>query len=187
MPLSRPGVFLLPGDFRFDRIGSRLRTLLGSCVAITLWHPRLRIGGMCHFLLPGRARTPAMPFDGRYADEALALLVEDMAGAGTTPREYEASLYGGGNMFPDIEPCDKESVGHKNAAAAKQLVSNYGIRIKDSSLEGNGHRMVDFDVARGLVTVKHNRPAGEPKQCRRCENRALCHGSARVGANAPQR
>ena len=82
MAISRPGVFLYPGDYHFDRKGSCLRTLLGSCVAITLWHPRLRIGGMCHFLLPGRLRTPSMPFDGKYADEALALLAEEMAAAG---------------------------------------------------------------------------------------------------------
>jgi chemotaxis protein CheD len=31
-----------------------IRTVLGSCVSITLWHPVKRVGGMCHFLLPTR-------------------------------------------------------------------------------------------------------------------------------------
>ncbi len=176
MPTNRLGIFLYPGDYRFDRKSARLRTLLGSCVAIALWHPRLRIGGMCHFLLPGRVRTSSMPLDGNYADEALSLLVEQMAAAGTFPREYEARLYGGGNMFPEMDGCDKNSIGYKNAEAAKQLVNNYEIRIKAESLGGNGRRMVDFDVARGTVTVQHNRLSSEPAQCRRCGNRALCHG-----------
>ena len=47
-------VFLQPGDFYFGEAGTRIRTLLGSCVAITLWHPILHIGGMCHIMLPER-------------------------------------------------------------------------------------------------------------------------------------
>jgi hypothetical protein len=53
-----------------------LRTLLGSCVAITLWHPTRRIGGMCHFLLPERKRRTNEPPDGRYGDEAVAEMVK---------------------------------------------------------------------------------------------------------------
>lgn len=37
---------LAPGDVVFETRPVRLRTLLGSCVAITFWHPHRRIGGM---------------------------------------------------------------------------------------------------------------------------------------------
>jgi Chemotaxis protein; stimulates methylation of MCP proteins len=47
-------IFLQPGDWYFGDRDTRIRTLLGSCIAITIWHPRLLVGGMCHFLLPGR-------------------------------------------------------------------------------------------------------------------------------------
>src|SRR5690606_5865574 len=50
-------VNLLPGALWFGTGDVRLHTLLGSCVAITLWHPRYRYGGMCHFMLPGRSRS----------------------------------------------------------------------------------------------------------------------------------
>ena len=45
---------LMPGDFVFGNSELKLKTLLGSCVAITLWHPDKKIGGMCHYMLPGR-------------------------------------------------------------------------------------------------------------------------------------
>ena len=41
-------VVLGPGDLYFGRGEHQVRTLLGSCVGITLWHPRAYLGGMCH-------------------------------------------------------------------------------------------------------------------------------------------
>ncbi len=45
-------VVLRPGDFHFGGGHTRISTLLGSCVSITLWHPRRLIGGMCHYMMP---------------------------------------------------------------------------------------------------------------------------------------
>ena len=171
-------VFLHPGDYHFDRSGARICTLLGSCIAVTVWHPLLRFGGMCHFLLPKRVRPAVDSFDGKYADEALSLLVEEMRRVGTEPTEYEAKLYGGGNMFPGMVKSPGASIGHLNAVAAKRLVHHYGIRIREESLEGTGHRSVRFDVTSGHVVVKHTRLIVRPSQCRRCMNGSICDGRA---------
>ncbi|MCK6396767.1 MAG: chemotaxis protein CheD, partial [Zoogloea sp.] len=89
-------IFLQPGEVYFGDRGTRIRTVLGSCVSITFWHPRLLLGGMCHIMLPGRiGKAPDEP-DGRYADEAVSLLVDEMRAAGTQPRDYQAKLFGGG-------------------------------------------------------------------------------------------
>lgn len=47
-------VYLLPGEYFVGDARYRIRTVLGSCVSITLWHRRLRIGAMSHFLLSER-------------------------------------------------------------------------------------------------------------------------------------
>ena len=47
-------VVLRPGDFYFGGGRTRISTLLGSCVSITLWHPQRHVGGMCHYLLARR-------------------------------------------------------------------------------------------------------------------------------------
>jgi len=47
-------IVLHPGDWWFGGGDTRARTVLGSCIAITLWHPQLRVGGMCHYMLPQR-------------------------------------------------------------------------------------------------------------------------------------
>ena len=44
-------VFLQPGELYFGDRYTRLRTLLGSCVSIVLWHREALLGGMCHYML----------------------------------------------------------------------------------------------------------------------------------------
>ena len=67
---------LLAGQLYFGGEASVVRTLLGSCVGITLWNPKRRLGGMCHFLLPQRAPDPNGGLDGRFGEEAVQMLVE---------------------------------------------------------------------------------------------------------------
>ena len=62
-PLGGNEIFLQPGEFYFGDAATRIRTLLGSCVAITLWHPARMIGGMCHYMLPNRQKHHG-PLDG---------------------------------------------------------------------------------------------------------------------------
>ena len=79
--------FLQPGEYMFSRRSLRIGTLLGSCIAFTCWHPQLRIGGMCHYLLPARNGSRfGGGLDGRYADEALALLLHKMRQANRSGR-----------------------------------------------------------------------------------------------------
>ena len=68
---GRPGehLMLLPGQWHVGRHVAQMRTLLGSCVAVVLWHPARRLGGMCHYLLPSRRRTPGTPLEGRRSEE----------------------------------------------------------------------------------------------------------------------
>lgn len=77
-------IFLQPGESYFGDKNTRIRTLLGSCVSITLWHPHLLIGGMCHYLLPDRGgKSSTGELDGRYADEAIQILLKEVRAAGT--------------------------------------------------------------------------------------------------------
>lgn len=148
-------IFLQPGEFYFGDRHTRIRTLLGSCVALTLWHPRLAIGGMCHFLLPGRIRDSSQEVDGRYADEAVQWLIDAACAHGTRPQEYEIKLFGGGNMFPGRHRAGGMDVGARNIEAAQGLLALHGLTPRAASVGENGYRNVFFDVATGHVWVRH--------------------------------
>lgn len=154
-------IFLQPGEWYFGDRDTRIRTVLGSCVSLTLWHPALLIGGMCHYLLPDRGKPRAGALNGKYADEALALLLREIRAAGTHPREYEFKLFGGGNMFPHlVKAGDCRDVPCKNVRAGRELAARHGLTIKAEHLGGAGHRNVLFDVWSGHVWVRQTPQAG---------------------------
>ena len=152
-------IFLQPGEVYFGARDTRIRTLLGSCVAITLWHPQLLIGGMCHFMLPARVAKGGENLDGRYADEAMALLVREMRSAGTRPEQYHVKLFGGGNMFRVPERCEDsgscQNVSCRNVMAARSLVAHYGQNVVAEHVGMQGHRNVIFDIWSGQVWMRH--------------------------------
>lgn len=82
-------VFLTSGEYFVGDSRHRIRTLLGSCVSITLWHPDLRIGAMSHFLLSQRPARLTGPPDARYGQEALSLMLRDLRHQGVDSRECQ--------------------------------------------------------------------------------------------------
>lgn len=152
---TRNNVFLAPGEHHFGDRGTLIRTLLGSCVSITLWHPVLRIGGMCHYLLPERRRVPADPPSGAYANEALELLFDEVRRRGTQPAEYEAKIFGGARMY--ILPSGDRAldIGARNVEAGRQLLLRHDCRLHAEHHSGFGHRSLIFDVESGKVWLKH--------------------------------
>jgi len=158
-------VLLHPGDFVFAESGVHLHTLLGSCISITLWHPRLHIGGMCHFTLPERLdrRSESTEPDGRYADDVMKLFQRAATQHRTQLSEYQAKIFGGGNMIKSSEDNINNSIGTKNAAAAMQLLMGEGIDILVAHVGEFGHRRIVFDVGTGDVWVRHQSLVGEER------------------------
>ncbi|WFP49099.1 chemotaxis protein CheD [Methylomonas sp. EFPC3] len=149
-------IFLQPGELYFGDRETRIRTVLGSCVAITLWHPALHIGGMCHFMLPGsRRQQRSNELDGRYADEAVLMFMHELRKSKTSPKDYEVKVFGGGDQFPGQAKPNRLSVSDNNVIAARELLAHHGFKIKAEHLGGTGHRNVIFDLWSGHVWMKH--------------------------------
>lgn len=149
-------VFLQPGDFYFGDGKTRVRTVLGSCIAITLWHPRLQMGGMCHYVLPRRhgPTKTGMASDGRYADAALTLFMRELDKTGSHPTEYEVKMFGGGNQFPEQTQDDLFHIPDHNISVGRLLLEQFGFAIKAEHLGGIGYRNVVFDVWSGETWIR---------------------------------
>jgi chemotaxis protein CheD len=155
-PLDILEIFLQPGEFYFGDEKTRIRTLLGSCVAIVLWHPKRRIGGMCHFMLPHRPREGGGgPLDGRYAGDAMQMFMRELRRTGTSPHEYHAKLIGGGRMFERAQPAGHfMDVCERNMHAARELIIRHRFRLHGHDMGGHGHRNVIFDLWNGDVWLR---------------------------------
>lgn len=148
-------VFLQPGEFYFGDRNTRIRTLLGSCIAITFWHPKTMQGGMCHFLLPTRSGpSPPGELDGRYGDEALLWLIRQAVGHYTDPAHYQIKVFGGGNMFPGAAKSSGAEVGRRNIERAFGLLESFRLPVVAKHVGGHGHRNLIFDVWSGNVWLK---------------------------------
>lgn len=163
-----PDHVVLPGQVWFGRGPAQASTLLGSCVAITLWHPIRQAGGMCHYMLPERPPHHAAPtLDGRYGDEALQLLMRAATQAGCPPEECEVKLFGGGRMF-GCEPCvgvETLQVHLRNVDQAHRLAERHRLRVVAHHLGGEGHRQLRLHVATGDVWMRFSPRAASAQRC----------------------
>jgi chemotaxis protein CheD len=154
--------FLRPGDYYFGGQDTLIHTVLGSCVSITFWHPRLQVGGMCHYMLPQRSREyrsgDCLAPDGRYADEAIALLLAEIDVVGAAYQEYQVRVFGGGNMFPQINSNALSKIGFLNLKTAQRLINEHGFNCVEEQLGDIWPRRIIFEVWSGNVWVTQGNP-----------------------------
>jgi chemotaxis protein CheD len=154
-------IFLMPGDYFVGDERYRVRTLLGSCVSITLWHPGMRIGAMSHFLLPGLSsgrRGNDRPEDkpGMYGADAMRLLTQGMERRGAALVQCQGKIFGGGAMFPRNDKTT--DIGMQNGDYARSMLHQHGIHVVSESLFGEGHRQLIFTIRSGEVLSRQIPP-----------------------------
>ena len=126
---------------------------LGSCVAIALYDPRQRVGGLAHILLPDPSVARDASNPGRFASEAVPLLLNGMrAQGGREP--FIAKIAGGAALFGPLLGSNAGQMGERNVVAARAALALAGIPIAGEDTGGNGGRSITFDVATGELTVR---------------------------------
>lgn len=156
----RKKVHLHAGDYCFGEANLELHTLLGSCVSVTLWHPKLKIGGMCHFALPARKDETDDKLNPRYGSDCFGLFQRSVARYQTRLSEFEAKIFGGGNILKrtsdkEFATVQRKPVGDKNVQVAFEFLMQHGIEMKVAHVGESGYRKIIFDVATGEVWVKY--------------------------------
>ena len=145
---------LAPGEFYFGGGYTRIHTLLGSCIAITLWHPQKHIGGMCHYLLPSRGINQRLT-QGYFADESVMMFLNAVKKVGTRPADYEVKVFGGGNMFETLGyTSGLPNVPQNNISAGTALLQAHGFKIKSTDVGGVVHRKIFLELWNGDVWVQ---------------------------------
>ena len=146
-------IFLHPGEWVFAAGQVRISTLLGSCVAIVLWHPQLQQGGMCHYLL-ARRNGQSDTLSGRYGEEAMLLLLRAALACGRPLREFQCHLLGGASVLGHHDGDHQHDVAGHNIQQARQMAQQLDLQVKTENLGGVSPRMVVLDVQSGEVRVR---------------------------------
>ncbi|MEX2181991.1 MAG: chemotaxis protein CheD [Gemmatimonadaceae bacterium] len=135
------------GNARLVAIG------LGSCVAVTLYDPRQRVGGLAHVLLPDPSVARDASNPGRFASEAVPMLLEGLRAQGGRP-PFVAKIAGGAALFGQLLGSSTGQMGERNVVATRAALARAGIPIVAEDTGGNGGRSITFDVATGDLTVR---------------------------------
>ena len=147
---------------------------IGSCLVITLYEPRQRIGALAHTMLPARRVSAPLSRRGftgsfkahdpeperrvtshglrdtRYADAAIDEMLKRIEVRGAKRQNLEAKIIGGANMFSAF----KSNIGNDNILYAKEKLKSVGVKLVGECVGGSQGRSVEFSVASGIVTVK---------------------------------
>jgi chemotaxis protein CheD len=137
------------GGVYASRDPSIVRTVLGSCIAVCLRDPVMRVGGMNHFMLPaGRVEEEA---HARYGIHAMELLINECMRLGADRRRLEAKVFGGGHVLKVRE--SDNNVPQSNIRFALKFLDTERIPIVSRDLGGYAAREVHFytDSGRALL------------------------------------
>lgn len=132
---------------------------LGSCVAVFVYDAGTRVGGMAHILLPGPPAKDTVHL-GRYANTAVAAIVDESIRLGARREALRAKVTGGSRMF-SVDPGAPPTVGDKNIEAALQALQEARIAVVAHDVGGEHGRTVLADLSDGSLTITTVR--GGPK------------------------
>lgn len=143
-------------EFAVGGAGDVVATLgLGSCVAIAIHDPVLRVGALAHVLLPERAASRWTGNAAKFAETAVPLLLEELAlVGGRDVSRLEARLAGGASMFAALLQTSGLNVGERNVLASRAALAKAGVRIVGEDTGGDYGRSVFFHPADGRVEVR---------------------------------
>lgn len=139
------------GVFATDR-EAVIRTVLGSCIAVCLYDPISRVGGMNHFMLPSPEDSNERHDLTRFGVNAMEVLIGSCQRLGARRDRLLAKLFGGGHVLNTAN--HEQSVPVRNIAFIEEFVNDEGLRVVSRDLGGSLPRRVHFYPHSGKVLVK---------------------------------
>jgi chemotaxis protein CheD len=139
--------FLYPASIFVSDKPYLINTILGSCVAVCLWDPILRIGGMNHYMLPfWNGQGLASP---KYGNIAIERLISKMQNFGSNKNNLKAKVFGGAEVISNS--ASQFHIGERNVLLARQMLEEERIPIISSSMGGGIGRRIIFNNETGEV------------------------------------
>jgi len=141
-------------DLKFAKAPDTLTTLgLGSCVGITLFDKKNKIGGMAHCMLP-----TYKGFEGqnkaKFVDSAVVELLEKMTKIGASKVGLVAKIAGGAHMFGKSQNNDLLKIGERNAAAGLAVLKQLSIPVTANDTGGTHGRTIELNLETGALSIK---------------------------------
>lgn len=136
------------GEIKFSNGKTQLiSSAIGSCVAVALYVPSTKMGGLAHIMLPGQAPINERTGVYRYAENAINFMRRRLAPSQFHSKNLKVCVVGGGNVLKR----DDDTICEANIKSVTSTLEEHGFNIVASNLGGTFRRRIRFDVKRGIV------------------------------------
>jgi len=147
-PASTPKtreVSIMEGDVHAAREPTAISTLLGSCIAVGLFDPETKVGGLNHFAIAeGQGSNPQ-----RFGAQAMETLISQLCRLGASVDRLQAKIIGGGNVQAHL----RNDVAEQNIAFARRYLAERGIPVAAERVGGEAAMRLSFETHTGRCRV----------------------------------
>jgi chemotaxis protein CheD len=144
-----------------DSSGVLSTYVLGSCVAVAIYDPEARVGGLLHFIMPESVINVQKALQNPYifADSGIPLLFRSAYRLGAAKERIVCRLAGASNV---LDPEDVFNVGRLNHKAATNVLIKNNVRVSKEYVGGLAGMTLTMHIGTGLAEVI--KPNGEKIQ-----------------------
>jgi chemotaxis protein CheD len=150
-----PSVYLKPGELYISEKPAVVKTVLGSCVSVTVFYRRLRVGAICHGVMPRCASVETCDTTCiecfKYVNCVIKYIAKKFDGYGARRGELEVKFFGGADILasPSIN-----SVGTANVKAALETIKKEKLKLLAQDVGDSFGRKIIFHTHTGEVFLK---------------------------------
>jgi len=124
--------------------GLLISSPLGSCVAVIAYDINTKIGGLAHVMLPGKSPKGD---DNKYAENAIANLMDELKNLGASKINIEICLVGGANVLRK----EDDNIADSLIISVSGILEKKRLNIIASSLGGYERRSAKLNLNLGIV------------------------------------
>jgi chemotaxis protein CheD len=126
---------------------------LGSCIAIAIYDPVAKVGGMLHFMLPGsdldRDKASENPF--MFADTGIPRLFKSTYLLGGNKNRMRVIMAGGSQV---LDHQGYFNIGKRNHIAVRRIFERNNVMVDYADVGGNSNRTLRIALKNGQARLK---------------------------------
>jgi chemotaxis protein CheD len=126
---------------------------LGACLAVSIFDPVAKVGGLLHSLLPDSSIDPARAGSrpGMFLDSGLAALLVQARESGADVGNLVVCVAGGARILDETAYFN---IGLRNFEVLTRLLGELGLKIQAQEVGGLSNRSMQLNAVTGEVLLK---------------------------------
>jgi chemotaxis protein CheD len=126
---------------------------LGSCIAVVIYDPIVKVGGMLHYMLPESSMDPekAKRIPAMFADTGIPTLFKQSYQYGATKKNLIVKVVGGAQIMDENGIFN---IGKRNYLALRKLFWKNNVMVAAEHVGGNVNRTVRLELTTGRMILK---------------------------------